>query len=163
MVKISHRAESLFKTLIMTYKRILVALDEEPFAENVAKQGLQLGKQLKAEIAVVSVANTDNLHTTGGVTPDEMAEIIRKDTRENQIKILDSVYRDYKVTQFVEEGKPHEIIIKVAEEWNADILVIGSPSNSGLLQVLIGSVFDKLVKDSKIPVFLVTKKEPDQP
>ena len=143
----------------MTYKRILIALDEELSAENVAKQGLQLGKQLKAEIGVVSVANTNNLYTAGGVTPDEMAEIIRKDTSKNQTKILDSVFRDYEVTQFVEEGEPHEIIIKVAEEWNADILVIGTHSNSGILQVLLGSVFEKLVKNSKIPVFLVTTKE----
>ena len=145
----------------MTYKRILIALDEEPSAENVAKQGLQLGKQLKAEIAVISVANTNDLHTAGGVTPDEMAEIIRKDTRENQTKILDSVFRNYEVTQFVLEGKPHEIILKVAEEWNADILIIGAHSKSGILQVLLGSVFEKLVKNSDIPVFLVTTKEPD--
>ena len=143
----------------MIYKRILIAIDEEPSAENVAKKGLQLGKQLNAEIAVVSVANTNDLHTDGGVTPDEMAEIIRRDTRENQKKILGSVFRDYEVTQFVEEGSPHEIIIKVAGEWNADILVIGAHSNSGLLQVLLGSVFDKLVKNSEIPVFLVTTKE----
>lgn len=143
----------------MTYKRILIALDEGPSAENVAKQGLQLGKQLKAEIAVVSVANTNDLHTDGGVTPDEMAEIIRKDTRENQAKILDNVFRDYEVTKFVEEGKPDEFIIKVAKEWNADILVIGTHSNSGILKVLLGSVFEKLVKNSEIPIFLVTTKE----
>ncbi|HSP83461.1 MAG TPA: universal stress protein [Gillisia sp.] len=147
----------------MIYKKILIAIDEEPSAENVAEQGLQLGKQLKAEIAVVSVANTNDLHTAGGITPDEMAEIIRKDTRENQTKILNSVFRDNEVTRFVEEGKPHDIIIKVAEEWNADILVIGTHSNSGILQVLLGSAFGKLVKNSKIPVFLVTTKETGQP
>ena len=147
----------------MIYKRILIAIDEAPSAENVAKQGLQLGKQLKAEIAVVSVANTSGLHTDGGVTPDEMAEIIRKDTRENQNKILRRVSGDYEVTQFVEEGKPHEIIIKVAGEWNADILVIGTHSNSGISQVLLGSVFGKLVKNSEIPIFIVPTKEPAQP
>lgn len=143
----------------MIYKRILIAIDEEPSAENVAKHGLQLGKQLKAEIAVVSVANTNNLLTDGGVTPDEMAEIIRKDVKESQEKILNSVFGDSEVTQFVEEGKPQEVILKVAEEWNADILVIGSHSNSGLSQVLLGSVFEKLIKNSEIPVFLVGKKE----
>ncbi|HSP82734.1 MAG TPA: universal stress protein [Gillisia sp.] len=143
----------------MTYKRILIALDEEPSAENVARQGLELGKQLKAEIAVVSVANTKELHTAGSVTPDELAEIIRKDTRENQTKILDIVFRDYEVTQFVEEGKPYEIILKIAEDWKADILVIGSHSNNGLFQALLGSVFEKLVKNSEIPVFLVNTAE----
>ncbi|MFN4762218.1 universal stress protein [Gillisia sp. Q332] len=142
----------------MIYKRILIAIDEEPSAEKVAQKGLQLGKQLNAEIAIISVANTTDLLTDGGVTPDEMAEIIRKDTRESQKKIRISIFKDYEVTQFVEEGKPYEVILKVAGEWNADILVIGTQSKSGLSQVLLGSVSEKVIKNSKIPVFLVTTK-----
>lgn len=143
----------------MIYKRILIAIDEEPSAEQVAQKGLQLGKQLDAEIAVVSVANTTNLLTDGGVTPDEMADIIRKDTRESQKKILNNVFKDDEVTQFVEEGKPHEVILEVAGEWNADILILGTHSKSGLSQVLLGSTSEKVLKTSEIPVFLVTTKE----
>ncbi|MFO7719117.1 MAG: universal stress protein [Gillisia sp.] len=143
----------------MTYKRILIAIDEEPSAENVAKQGLQLGQQLKAEIAVVSVANTNDLLTDGGVTPDEMADIIRSDTRKNQKNILGSLFKDYEVTQFVEEGKPHEMILKVAGEWNADILVMGAQSKTGLTKVLLGSVSEKVINNTEIPVFLVSTKE----
>lgn len=143
----------------MIYKRILIAIDEEPSAESVAKQGLQLGKQLKAEMAVISVANTTDLLTEGGVTPDEMADIIRKDTRKSQKNILNTVFKDDEVTQFVEEGKPHELILKVAGEWNADILVMGAQSRSGLSQVLVGSVSEKVIKNSEIPVFLVTSKK----
>ncbi len=143
----------------MIYKRILIAIDEEPSAENVAKQGLQLGKQLKAEIAVVSVANTTDLLTEGGITPDEMADIIKTDTRESQKKILNSVFRNDEVTQYVEEGKPQEVILKVAGEWKADILVMGTRSRSGLSQVLIGSISEKVFKNSEIPVFLVPTKE----
>ena len=143
----------------MIYKRILIAIDEEPSAEQVAQKGLQLGKQLDAEIAVVSVANTTNLLTDGGVTPDEMADIIRKDTRESQKKILNNVFKDDEVTQFVEEGKPHKVILEVAGEWNADILILGTHSKSGLSQVLLGSTSEKVLKTSEIPVFLVTTKE----
>lgn len=143
----------------MIYKRILIAIDEEPSAEFVAKKGFQLGKQLKAEMAVISVANTTDLLTEGGVTPDEMADIIRSDTRKSQKNILKTVFRDDEVTQFVEEGKPHEVILKVAGEWNADILVMGTQSQSGLSQVLLGSVSEKVLKNSGIPVFLVTTKE----
>ncbi|MFO8146257.1 MAG: universal stress protein [Bacteroidota bacterium] len=143
----------------MIYKRILIAIDEEPSAEKVAQKGLQLGKQLNAEIAVLSVANTIDLLTDGGVTPDEMADIIRKDTRESQKKILNNVFKDDEITQFVEEGKPHEVILKVADEWNADILVMGTQSKSGLTQVLIGSTSEKVLKNSEIPVFLVTINE----
>ena len=142
----------------MIYKRILIALDEEPSAENVAQKGLQLGQQLTAEIAVVSVANTNHLLTDGGVTPDEMADIMRKDTGKNLRNILHTVFKDQDVTQFVEEGKPHEVILKVADEWNADILVMGARSSGGLTQVLVGSVSEKVMKNTEIPVFLVPTK-----
>lgn len=143
----------------MIYKRVLIAIDEEPYADQVAQKGLQLGKQLNAEIAVLSVANTTDLLTEGGVTPDEMADIIRRDTRKSQKKILKNIFRDEEVTQFFQEGKPHELILKVAGEWDADILVMGTQSQSGLSQVLLGSVSEKVLKNSKIPVFLVNTKE----
>lgn len=143
----------------MIFKRVLIAIDEEPSAEQVAKKGLQLGKQLNAEIAVVSVADTTSLLTEGGVTPDEMADIIRRDTRKSQKNILNNIFRDDEVAQFIEEGKPHEVILKVAGEWNADILVMGIQSQGGLSQVLLGSVSEKVFKNSEIPVFLVTTKE----
>ncbi len=143
----------------MIYKRILIAIDEEPSAQNVAEKGFHLGKQLNAEIAVVSVADTTALLTEGGITPDEMADIIRKDIRESQKKILNSIFKDYKVTQFVEEGKPPECILKVAEEWNADILVMGTPARKGLSQVLVGSVSGKVIKDTDIPLLLVSTIE----
>lgn len=143
----------------MIYKRILIAIDEEPSAEQVAQKGLQLGKQLNAEIAVVSVANTNDLLTDGGVTPDEMADIIRRDTKQSQKIILKNVFKDGEVTQFIEEGEPDEVIIKVAGEWNADILVLGTQSRSGLSQVLLGSVSEKVLKTSDIPVFLVTTND----
>ena len=143
----------------MNYKRVLIAIDEEPSSEVVAEKGLQLGKQLKAEIAVVSVANTTDLLTEGGVTPDEMAEIIRKDTRKSQKNILKKVFKDNEVTQFIEEGKPQELILKVADQWNADILVMGAQPKSGLSQIFLGSVSEKVIKNSEIPVFLVTTKE----
>ena len=143
----------------MNYKRILIAIDEEPSAEVVAEKGLQLGQQLNAEIAVVSVANTIDLLTEGGVTPDEMAEIIRKDTRVSQKNILKKVFKNIEVTQFLEEGKPQELILKVADKWNADILVLGAQARSGLSQIFLGSVSEKVIKNSEIPVFLVTTKE----
>lgn len=143
----------------MIYKRILIAIDEEPSAEHVAKKGFELGKQLNAEIAVISVADTTALLTEGGVTPDEMADIIRRDIRESQKNILQNVFKDYEVTQFVEEGKPQESILKVAGEWNADILIMGTMARKGLSQVLLGSVSEKVIKHSNIPVFLVTTEE----
>ncbi|MGZ4090113.1 MAG: universal stress protein, partial [Bacteroidia bacterium] len=50
-------------------KKILIAIDDGPTSEKVASNGFQLGKQLNAEIALISVVDTTGLMTDGSVTP----------------------------------------------------------------------------------------------
>ncbi len=58
-------------------KKILIAINDGPTSEKVASNGFQLGQQLNAKIALVSVVDTTSLMTDGGVTPREMADIIK--------------------------------------------------------------------------------------
>ncbi|MGZ3864228.1 MAG: hypothetical protein ACXVPN_13790 [Bacteroidia bacterium] len=53
----------------MNYKKNSHAVDDNPMAEKVASEGLQLAKQLNAEVALVSIADTSFLITEGSVTP----------------------------------------------------------------------------------------------
>src|SRR6188474_499283 len=110
----------------MNYKKIMIAVDDSPAAEKVAEYGFQLGKQLNAEIALVSVVDTTLLITEGSVTPKEMAELIKNDLKKTQQMLIDKVFKNYKIWTYVEEGKPYEIILKIAGEWETDIIVIGT-------------------------------------
>ena len=87
-------------------KKILIALDDEPTSEKIASIGFQLGQQLSAEIALVSVVDTTALMTDGGVTPRELADNIKNDFKKSQQMLIGKVFKDYKVWTFVEEGKP---------------------------------------------------------
>ena len=60
-------------------KKILIAIDDGPTSEKVASDGFQLWQQLNAEIALISVVDTTALMTDGGVTPGELADIIKND------------------------------------------------------------------------------------
>jgi nucleotide-binding universal stress UspA family protein len=50
-------------------KKILIALDDGPSSKKVASMGLQLGQQLHAEIALISIVDTTDLMNSGGITP----------------------------------------------------------------------------------------------
>ena len=56
------------------------------------------------------------------------------------------------------EGSPAETIIRIAEEKKVDIIVMGSHAHSKLNNLFIGSVADKVVNKSIIPVLLVPLK-----
>ena len=139
-------------------KKILIAIDEGPTSEKVVSQGFQLGQQLNAEVALLSVIDTALLMTDGGIAPRKMAEIIKNDFKKNQQLLIDKVFKDYKAWTFVEEGNPYEMILKVAAEWEAELIVIGTHARTGFSHLLMGSVAEHVVRHSKIPVMIVPTK-----
>ena len=142
----------------MNYRKILIAVDDGPTAETVALNGLQLAQQLNAEIALISVVDTEFLMTDGGLTPREMADIIKIDFKKSQKIIMYKVFKDIQVSAFVEEGKPFEMILKVAGEWQADLIVVGTHGRTGLAHLLMGSVAESVIRHSTKPIFIVPTK-----
>lgn len=142
----------------MKFRKILIAVDDSAIAEKVAITGFQLGQELNAEIALLSVVDTTFLMTDGYVTPKELAEIIKNDLKKNQQLLIDKVFKEYKVWTFVEEGKPYEMILKVGTEWEADLIVIGTHGRTRLSHLLMGSVGEHVIRHSKTPVLIVPSK-----
>jgi nucleotide-binding universal stress UspA family protein len=63
--------------------------------------------------------------------------------------------RKVKVEGLLREGIPWEEINKVAEEIDADLVVIGTHGRKGLARALLGSVAEKVVRTSHRPVTLI--------
>ena len=60
-----------------------------------------------------------------------------------------------KISSVIKEGAPAKIILEVAEEEGADLIVIGSSGKSGFDRFILGSVSDKVVNAAKCPVLVV--------
>lgn len=50
------------------------------------------------------------------------------------------------------EGSPANEILKVIEEENVDLVIMGSSEKMGFDKFLLGSVADNVLKNSKCPV-----------
>jgi len=135
--------------------KILFAIGEGPTSERVAADGFKIAKKLNAEIALVSVVDTATLTTDGGITPHDMSNIIRSELKKIHSLLIKDIFKDYKVWTFIEEGKPFEKIIKVADEWEADWIVIGTHGRKGLSHLLMGSVAEKVIRHSVKPLFVI--------
>lgn len=142
----------------MNYKKIIIALDDSPASEKIAREGFKMAQQLNAEIALVSVVDTVFLMTEGGITPKEMADSIKNDFKKSQQLLIDKIFKSNKVLTFLEEGKPYEMILKITNEWQADLIIIGTHGRTGLTHLIMGSVAEHVVRHSKIPVLIVPSK-----
>jgi nucleotide-binding universal stress UspA family protein len=52
-------------------------------------------------------------------------------------------------------GAPAEGILKISEEKNVDLIVMGSRGHTSMKAMLLGSVAQKVLSESKVPVLLI--------
>ena len=85
-----------------------------------------------------------------------MKEILQKQGDE-AIKRIEEMAKTAGVSAAREiiEGYPADTIIQIAEKENMSLIVVGYIGASGLERFLLGSVADKVVRNSKVPVLVV--------
>jgi nucleotide-binding universal stress UspA family protein len=60
------------------------------------------------------------------------------------------------------EGEPATEILKVAQEVNADLIVMGTHGRTGIGRLLLGSVAEQVLRKALCPVLTVKASVPDQ-
>ncbi|MEO8765134.1 MAG: universal stress protein [Ginsengibacter sp.] len=143
----------------MTYSKILIAVDSSEFSMQAAKKGLELAHQLNAKAALLFIVDTSKAmgNVDAGVTPQEALIVLKKEA-EQTLDELAAMYNGNELLKFMPEGHPAEDIIKTAQNWEADLIVVGTHGRSGLVHILVGSVAEHVVRHSKIPVMIVPSK-----
>jgi nucleotide-binding universal stress UspA family protein len=143
----------------MTYSKILIAVDNSPYSFAAAKRGFDLAQQLDAKVALVFVANKARIihNADAGILPEEAMVILRQEA-ESTLAKLSALYAAEDVVTFMPEDEPAEGIIKTAESWGADLIVMGTHGRTGLLHLLLGSVAEQVLRHSKIPTVVVPSK-----
>ncbi len=141
----------------MAYNKILIAVDNSEYSMKAAKKGLELAHQLEAKTALIFVV--DRSKTLGnidaGITHEQALIVLKKEAAQT-LDELAEMYNGNELMKFMPEGNPEEDILKTAENWKADLLVLGTHGRTGLKHLLMGSVAERVVRHSVIPVMVVT-------
>jgi len=152
-------------------KKVLIALDYDPTSQKVAEIGYSAAKEMNAEIILLHVI-TDPEHYSSteysgimGMQGYMDTSQIQTDSPEglrsashhflNKIKLH---LNDEKIQTIVREGDVAESILETAKERFADIITIGSHSQKWLENVLIGSITEKVIRHTPIPLLIVPIK-----
>ena len=138
----------------MSFRRILIALDDSAIAAHAVEVGLQLASALKAQVALVHVVDPPAIQPDSGIPAVEWAATLK---REGQAFLATTAQRADQppAWQFLREGKPADQILSAAREWDADVIVIGTHGRSGVSRLVLGSTAESVVRHASCPVLVI--------
>ncbi len=136
------------------YDTILFPTDGSDGADSALIHALDLAEIHGASLHAVYVVDT----TYAG---SGAAEVTTVDSlREASERVLDQTVdlatdRGVEIETETREGEPYREIIDCAEAVDADVVVMGTHGRRGLDRFLLGSVTEKVVRMSSVPVLTV--------
>lgn len=140
----------------MSMKKILIAVDDSPFAQRAANLGIELAREVNAEVAFVHVFDaTATPAGAWGLPADRisaMSELEGKRLLKNFCEGLSAP--GSQIREFLESGSPATSIVAVAKKWHADLLVMGSHGRGKVEGILMGSVSQDVLRHAPCPILV---------
>lgn len=151
-------------------KKVLIAIDYHPISEKVAEAGYELAKNLNAEVCLLHVLEDVGFYGTqyptfmgydgySGMGPDLDLAMEMRNIAEEFIEKAKSHLNDERVSTHITEGDTAKTILNYAEEWGANVLVMGTHSHSTFEKLLLGTVAGKILEKTKTPLYLIPIKK----
>ncbi len=137
------------------FRKILLAYDGSEHAQRALDCTRDLARKYGAQVILVHAFHP--IPHEWGTPLRQQAEVhaigaAEKIIQEAQAKLADESFAV--ITELL-EGPPAEAILRVAETRGCDLIVVGSRGLGELKATLLGSVSDKVLHHSVVPVLVV--------
>ncbi|MTK64102.1 MAG: universal stress protein [Methanobacterium sp.] len=146
-------------------KKILLPTDGSENAIKAGEYAISLADMSGAEILILNVIDTSYLNA---IPQPEVRESVDEELRndmENAVKKFEETIEDNKCggtckninfKVLLKEGNPSEVILKTIVDEEIDQVVMGKSGKHGLEKFLLGRTTDRVVKESKVPVNIIS-------
>jgi nucleotide-binding universal stress UspA family protein len=144
------------------YRRAVVALDGSPVAEAIIPFILEIAGPLDMEVVLVRVNRPVGPEVIEGSRHVivEDPETSRVDAEEYLAPLaVELRKKGVRVRTQVRRGQPSEEIVLAARETGADLIAMTTHGRSGFGRLLFGSVAEAVLRESRLPVFLMRVTE----
>jgi nucleotide-binding universal stress UspA family protein len=142
------------------FEKILIATDGSEHGERAARAGVELAKLSGGAVTAIYIADTSRMsHLPDDALLFSIRDILIREGKK-AVSDIEKLAKETGVTfeKAIKEGNPGEEIINFAKDAGMSIIVMGSVGRTGLDKFLLGSVAEKVVRNSKIPVLTVPKE-----
>jgi nucleotide-binding universal stress UspA family protein len=116
---------------------VLLAYDGSPKADEALFVATYIADRWKTSLTVVTITENER------VSPDTLARAQG---------YLES--HAVQATYLSESGAIHEVILRTAEEQSSNLIVMGGYGHSPVLEVVMGSTVDHVLRDSPQPTLI---------
>lgn len=156
------------------YQKILVALDNSPASEALFGEALDLAQATEGALLLVhSLSNQDDnsplpmspmldsIYWAPGTELDLEAwrqEWVRYETESSdRLRRYAAIANTAGVTAEFRQliGNPAAVICKAAQEWDADLILIGNRGRKGIAELVLGSVSNEVMHKAPCSVLVM--------
>jgi nucleotide-binding universal stress UspA family protein len=151
--------------------KVLIALDYDPSATKVAEIGYAMAKSMGAKVLLLHVIADSIYYSSMNFSPimgfagsndfptaPTDNSVVLKDASLHFLDKTRNHLEDTNIQTMVADGDFADSIIKTAKKEHVDVIVMGSHSRRWLDSILLGSVTEKVIKETAIPLFIVPIK-----
>ncbi|ELZ59092.1 MULTISPECIES: universal stress protein [unclassified Haloferax] len=156
------------------YEHILVPTDGSDAAEYAVEQAVDIASKYGATVHALYVVDVDATSYSLGTEQvdrirqghlDDMPEVKEAADAATGYVADAAAEHGLAVREHVVPGEPARAIRKFVEDNDIDLVVMGSHGRSGLSRVVLGSVTERVLRRTRLPVLVVDvhekKAEPD--
>ena len=146
--------------------KILVAIAFSKEDPAIFEYADKLASYLNAQIVVANVINIRDVEAISSVeslgysvsTDDYIKDVTK--VRKSQLDEMATKisFQKEKIHTIIKVGHPFDALLKIIEEESVDMVVMGTKGRTDLEYVLLGSVADKMLRHSPVPVVSYRKK-----
>jgi nucleotide-binding universal stress UspA family protein len=145
------------------YRHVLIPTDGSERAHRAVTQGLALAKALGAKVTVLTIEPSFDVYAVPASKVYEMSGAFAEHAEQAKAragKILNAVAEEARAagvtceTLQIEQDHPYEGIIDTANQRGCDLIVMASHGRGGMAAVVLGSVTNKVLTHTKIPVLV---------
>lgn len=152
--------ESKGKTM---YESILIPTDGSKPADRAAEHGFKLAEQFGSTVHILHITELGDSATAapyGGIGVSVVTEKAVSNINERATEIVEQLETKANkagVSTIVEirQGSARQDIIRYANEQDIELIVMGTHGRSGIERFLFGSVTERTVRTTDIPIFVI--------
>lgn len=158
----------------MSFKKIFAALDESELSHRVFSQTVELAQANQAEVMLFHGITVNSFGQSAVPIPVDLGMNVQLmdqayqtqrlllETEVKQSESLLKKYCDAAANQGLQvefdsqmDGDPGHCICEYAQNWDADLIILGRRGRTGLTEAFLGSVSNYVVHHASCSVFVI--------
>jgi len=138
------------------FKVIVVGTDGSPTATNAVRNAISLAQSVQAKLVIVSAYSQDSQRSR---ETEEAPADVPVGPGVDAVAIVDAAADEAEaagvaVEQEARAGEPADVLLSVAEDRGADLIVVGNKGMAGVQRFLLGSVPNKISHHARCSVLI---------